>query len=557
MRFSFRPLPRLPAALALAGALAALPLVASAQEAAAPEPPEAEATLSASTTDHSKLKPLQREFTSGPEVTRACLQCHTEADDQVMHSIHFTWEFEQPATGQLLGKRHVINSFCGNVVGNEARCTSCHAGYGWEDMHQSPLNAGVTPDCLACHDRSGQYAKTATGAGNPPLAPVPEGTKTITGAPARAVDLTKAAQSVGMPGRDNCGNCHFYGGGGDNVKHGDLSSALYDPPLDVDVHMSPQGENFACATCHVSDRHTWSGSRYNITAVGGGEPARPGGPRRAASCQSCHTDAPHDANIIGLKLNDHTDTLACQSCHIPAFARGGVATKTWWDWSTAGKLDEEGRTLAISDYLESDGDHRHTYLSTKGDFDWGEDVAPVYAWFNGAVDYTTADRKIDPSTPVEINPIHGTPDGADSRIWPFKRMEGRQAYDADLNELVYTHVWGPDTDTALWTNFDWAKAIQAGMEAAEEPYSGNFDFVDTYMYWPITHMVAPKHDALHCGNCHAEGGRMDGIEGINLPGTRPYSPAGIAGLALVLATMGGVMLHLLLRLVGRQRGDHD
>ncbi len=552
MKIRARALFHLPAALGLAAALAALPLAASAQETAAPG---ARTAPSASTTDHSKLKPLQRQFSSGPEVTRACLECHTEADDQVMHSIHFTWEFEQPATGQLLGKRHVINSFCGSVAGNEPRCTSCHAGYGWEDMRQSPA-AGAVPDCLACHDRSGQYAKTATGAGHPALAPVPEGTKTITGAPARAVDLTEAAQSVGMPGRDNCGNCHFYGGGGDNVKHGDLSSALYDPPRAVDVHMSPQGENFACATCHVSDRHSWSGSRYSIAAVGGGGPAKPGAPRRAASCQSCHTDTPHGGGIIGLKLDDHTDTLACQSCHIPAFARGGVATKTWWDWSTAGKLDEEGRALAISDYLESDGDHRHTYMSTKGDFDWGEDVPPVYAWFNGAVEYTTAERKIDPSAPVEINPIHGTPDGAMSRIWPFKRMEGRQPYDAELNELVYTHVWGPDTDTALWTNFDWARAIAAGMKAANEPYSGSYDFVDTYMYWPITHMVAPATDALRCGDCHAAGGRMTGLSGINLPGTRPFSAAGIAGIGLALATLGGVLLHALLRLIGRRRGGH-
>jgi len=548
MKFDGRFPSRRVIAFLLAGAVSLPAAWATAQEAETPD-----IATTDSTTDHSKLKPLQREFGSGPEVTRACLQCHTEADDQVMHSIHFTWEFTHPDTGQVLGKRRVINSFCGSVAGNEPRCTSCHAGYGWDDMRQAPAEAGVTPDCLVCHDRSGQYAKADSTAGQPPLAPVPAGTRTITGATARAVDLRKAAQSVGPPGRDNCGNCHFHGGGGDNVKHGDLSSALYDPPLSVDVHMSPEGENFTCATCHVSRSHRWAGSRYDVTVTDDGAPARPGAPRRAATCQSCHTDTPHEAGIIGLKLNDHTDTLACQSCHIPAFARGGVATKTWWDWSTAGRLDEEGRALAISDYLEADGDHRHTYLSTKGDFAWGENVTPVYVWFNGAVEYTTADRKIDPSAPVGINPIHGTPDGADSRIWPFKRMEGRQPYDSVMNELVYSHVWGPDTDTALWTNFDWAKAIEAGMAAAGEPYSGSFGFVDTYMYWPITHMVAPAEEALHCGHCHARDGRMAGVEGINLPGTRPFSPAGIAGLGMVLATLGGVLLHAGLRLIARRR----
>ena len=538
-------------------ALCALPLWAAAplfaQDGSAPAQPGA-----ASTADHSKFEILQKEFASGPEVTRACLSCHTEADDQVMHSIHFTWEFEHPETGQMLGKRNVINAFCGAVPGNEPRCTSCHAGYGWDDMRQSSAQAQATPDCLVCHDTSGQYTKTATGAGHPPLAPVPEKSKTITGAKSWPVDLGKAARSAGQPTRDNCGACHFYGGGGDNVKHGDLSSALFDPPLSVDVHMSPEGEDFTCSTCHVSDQHDWAGSRYRMQATDPHGTGKPGAARSIATCESCHGPTPHPAGLKGLKLDDHTDTLACQTCHIPEFARGGVATKTVWDWSTAGRLDEEGRAIAISDYLESDGDHRHTYLSTKGDFEWGEDVAPVYAWFNGVVEYTTGDRKIDPGQTVEINPIHGTPDAPDSRIWPFKRMEGRQAYDSGLNELVYTHVWGPDTDTALWTNFDWAKAIEAGMDAAGEEYSGEYGFVDTYMYWPITHMVAPAENALDCESCHARDGRMAGLTGVNMPGTTPFNTAGLVGLAMLLAALGGVMIHAAIRILRPAKGgSHD
>ncbi|WP_227842163.1 hypothetical protein [Vreelandella zhuhanensis] len=33
------------------------------------------------------------------------------------------------------------------------------------------------------------------------------------------------------------------------------------------------------------------------------------------------------------RLNEHTRALACQTCHIPTFARGGVPTKMGWDWS--------------------------------------------------------------------------------------------------------------------------------------------------------------------------------------------------------------------------------
>ena len=43
------------------------------------------------TADHSGFEQLAREFGSGPEVTRACLECHTEAARQVMQTSHWTW----------------------------------------------------------------------------------------------------------------------------------------------------------------------------------------------------------------------------------------------------------------------------------------------------------------------------------------------------------------------------------------------------------------------------------------------------------------------------------
>lgn len=515
---------------------------------------------SASTADHSVFEALKETFASGPEVTEACLSCHTEAAEQLRRSIHFTWEFEHPATGQLLGKRHVINSFCGNVAGNEARCTSCHAGYGWEDMSRPAARQAEAVDCLVCHDRSGQYAKMATTAGGPPLSPVPEGAKTITGADATPVDLGEAARSVGEPGRENCGMCHFYGGGGDNVKHGDLSSALNEPSREVDVHMAAKsegGQGFVCATCHLSEAHQWPGSRYAVRATDPEGTGLPGERRRAATCESCHGTEPHPASVTGIKLNDHVDALACQSCHIPSFARGGVATKMWWDWSEAGKL-RDGRPYSEEGHEESDGDRRDTYLSTKGAFRWGENVTPFYAWFDGQMRYTTGEMEIDPERVVEINRIGGGRDDPASRIWPFKVMEGRQAYDVGTKRLAYTHVWGPATDTAFWTNFDWDRAIAAGMEAAGQDYSGEYGFVDTKMHWPVTHMVAPAEQAVECGECHSDGGRMAGVAGVYMPGADPWRPATLIGLALVAAATLGVAGHAALRIIsGGKGGGHE
>lgn len=508
---------------------------------------------STSTADHSKFEALNGPFASGPAVTEACLSCHTEASDQVMHAIHYTWRFDHPGTGQTLGKREVINAFCGNVVANEARCTSCHAGYGWEDMDQPPPQQASAVDCLVCHDRSGQYAKTATAAGHPPLGEVPDKAKTVTGAKAWPVDLVKAAQSVGNPTRDNCGQCHFYGGGGDNVKHGDLSSALYTPSRAVDVHMAVDGENFACSTCHVSDSHQWPGSRYAVHTSDPDGTGKPGARRDVATCQSCHGSAPHPSTVVGLKLNDHAETLACQTCHIPSFARGGVATKTVWDWSTAGRL-KDGKPFSEEGYTQGNGAHLHTYMSTKGDFAWGEDVVPHYRWFDGQVRYTTSDEIIDPSRHVEINRVVGDRADGRSRIWPFKRMEGRQAYDAGHNRLAYSHVWGPGTETAFWSNFDWGKAISAGMAAAGKDYSGTYGFIDTYMYWPITHMVAPASAALDCGACHAADGRLAAIGDVYMPGTDPFRTAGLFGLAMVVAVVVAIIGHAGLRLLSRKKG---
>ena len=61
--------------------------------------------------------------------------------------------------------------------------------------------------------------------------------------------------------------------------------------------------------------------------------------------------------------------------------------------------------------------------------------------------------------------------------------------------LPLPHVFGKD-DAAFWGNFDWGKALEAGMKSAGLPYSGKFGFVETVYYWPITHMVAPKERAL-------------------------------------------------------------
>ncbi len=537
-------------ALRLACVVVALLLTGTTALAAVADKP-----VSLSTADHSRFKQLQGPFKTGEEVTEACLSCHTEAAKQVMATRHWTWDYVNPATGQRLGKMTMLNSFCIGNRSNEAFCTSCHAGYGWKD-DKFDFTSERNVDCLVCHDTTGTYKKPAGLAGHPAYQRTeypPKSGKFI-----EPVDLVAVAKHVGKSRRENCGACHYNGGGGDGVKHGDLDSSLNKAGRNLDVHMAKDGLNFTCATCHKTEGHKVAGSRVAPTA------SDPHGPmvrgkqedRNPATCQACHGDQPHKGTTAGGllgavskgdHLNAHTRTLACQTCHIPEFARGGVPTKMTWDWSTAGQLTPEGKPFQKKD------EHGHViYDSKKGDFTLGENVVPEYVWFNGKVTYTLQSDRIDPTKVVPMNTFHGEPGAPDSRIWPVKRFQGKQPYDLEHLTLLVPHTATPD-DTAFWYNFDWAKALAAGAAATGQPYSGKFGFVAAEMLWPITHMVAPKEQALDCAACHAAEGRMAGVPGVWLPG-RDHLPW-LDRLAFGLAALVGVMIfvHILLRIAGRLR----
>ncbi len=492
-----------------------------------------------STADHSKFKQLQGPFSSGPEVTKVCLECHNKAGDQFRHNKHWTWRYTHPVTGQKLGKSVLINNFCTNARGNEGMCAQCHSGYNMKDSNFDFDNQN-NMDCLVCHESTGSYYKTPPTRGNKACSVMFEGKP--------ALDWVKIAQSVTLPARSNCGSCHFYGGGGDNVKHGDLSSVLFHPPKAVDVHMSEQGENFSCVICHVGEAHEWAGSRYNMKANAQQQAAKPGAPRSTASCASCHGNTPHPLTLTGIKLNDHTDRIACETCHIAEFAKGGVATKTDWDWRTAGKL-KNGEGFKEAGYTQGDGEHRYTYKSIKGDFKYAENVQPSYHWFNGVSEFTTIDTRFDPNQkPIEINHLQGSVDDPDSRIWPFKIMRTVQPYDKGNHTLVYMHLWGNDND-AFWGNYDFARAIKAGMKKNGIPYSGEYGFIETISYWPINHMVGPKEDALSCQECHSKQGRLAQLSGFYMPGRDSNIWLDRIGIFVVLATLLGVLGHGLLRII--------
>ena len=409
-------------------------------------------------TDHSTL--MHGPYETGEDVTRACLECHEGEGHEVLQTAHWKWEGE-PAQlpGRMepvrMGKKNVVNNFCISVQSNWSGCTSCHVGYGWVDDSFDFGNPEKV-DCLVCHDQSGQYAKTSGGY-------VGEG-----------VDLVAAAQSVANPTRDNCGGCHFRGGGGDAVKHGDLDESLSNPTARVDVHMGTHG--LICVDCHTTEDHAMKGRALSVSVDNTNQVA----------CTDCHLEKPHE----DVRLNDHVSAVACETCHIPHVAIR-EATKTHWDWSAAGQDIPEDT---------------HEYLKKKGSFEYEAGLVPEYYWFNGHGDRYLLGDTIDPSKPTELNPPLGDIRDPESKIWPFKIHRAVQIYDTEYRTLMVPQTVG---EGAYWDAFDWDQALRMGSLASGLPYSGSYGFANTVMYWPLSHMVQPAEDALQCRDCHTPRGRID------------------------------------------------
>ncbi len=55
---------------------------------------------------------------------------------------------------------------------------------------------------------------------------------------------------------------------------------------------------------------------------------------------------------------------------------------------------------------------------------------------------------------------------------------------------------------ALWSDYNWEKALTLGSKESGLPYSGKYDFINTIYYIAAKHEVAPKAKALTCNDCH-------------------------------------------------------
>ena len=425
------------------------------------------------------------------EGPQSCMDCHGLVGQEMLTDAHFTWEgISANITGhegEIHGKNDLINNFCIAVPSNEGRCTHCHTGYGYDD-DTFAFNDPDTIDCLICHDQSGTYKKGMTTAGLPDP----------------GVDLGIVARSValngGVPTRQNCTFCHANAGGGDNVKHGDIAMAVLDTTRDFDVHMGTDGADFDCVACHQVMKDTDG----NMLDHGiGGMPIHSIDDGDLKDCVDCHGD---QASIhVGLSVETVTSShanLACQACHIPAFARD-TSTKVEWYWEDAGQ--------DIDPLPVDPATGRPTYDKKKGSFVWANDVRPTLMYFDGKWDrmmINVNDQYTDLPVVLARPSADYTTPGA--RIYPFKKMIGNQPADANNNTMLVPHLFGGKGGAnPYWAKYDWNLALADGAAYTGQTYTGAYEFVDTVMYLTVNHEVAPKEQALgmdsNCGDCHISG----------------------------------------------------
>jgi octaheme c-type cytochrome (tetrathionate reductase family) len=428
-------------------------------------------------------------FAENPyEGTESCMRCHGSVGDEIITTGHFNWEgvasniegFE----GGIHGKKDILNNFCIAIPTNEGRCTQCHIGYDYADASYD-FGDRNNVDCLVCHDQTGTYAKAPTTAGRP----------------AGTVDLQLVAQSVaengGSPTIDNCIFCHANAGGGDNVKHGDLSMSLADTTRDFDVHMGTDGADFECIACHQVQRD----KDGNLLSHGiGGMPYHSVEEGVMKQCDDCHGDRNniHAGSSVQTIVSFH-DTIACQTCHIPTFARN-QSTKTQWYWETA------GQDIAPEDIPVILG--RNAYDKKKGDFVWENNVRPTLRYFNGKYEkfLIGVNDQYETEPAVLAEPVGDHTDPA-AMIYPFKKMIGNQPADFNNNTILVPHLFGTTGGAnPYWGKFDWNLALQDGADVTGQPYTGEYKFADTVMYLSVNHEVAPKEEAYgmdgDCGDCH-------------------------------------------------------
>jgi hypothetical protein len=407
-----------------------------------------------------------------------CLPCHGEQARQMYVSAHYQWQGEalyDAANGPLLqGKiSDAFNSYCINILGNWNACGSCHAGLGAPPvLTASPTDEQLRNiDCLVCHQKDYKRVKDANGVFVPDTASM-------------TISLNQAVQTVHRPDRSACLSCHAKAGGGDAVKRGDLALATAaTSDTQYDVHMSTAGANLNCVDCHATQSHRIAGK---------GSDLRETDLDVEMACTACHSSKATSTGHGTADVNRHVGRVACQTCHIPTYAKNA-------DDTPATEATETHRTWKTSDATAPP----YHPSSTRAN-----NLTPKYRFYNrystnyrlGEVAQLDAKTGAYPTSRPDGDVADTSPD---NKLYPFKYKTAEQPLMRSTGKLIAV-------DTAVYfATANPEAAIRAGLANMGHSENETYTWVMTDTFQLLNHQVSPAAQALGCTACHGTTSRMD------------------------------------------------
>jgi len=405
-----------------------------------------------------------------------CIECHSAEARDMFASTHYQWQGDAiymtsgPAKqGKIAG---AVNTYCGNATGNWNGCSACHVGRGLPPEEVSTQAQLENIDCLICHQKEYKRVKV-DGVMVPDTAHM-------------TISMDQAVQTVHLPERGNCLGCHAKAGGGDAVKRGDLALAtIATTDRNYDVHMATTGANLTCQSCHAVQNHRFPGK---------GSDLRPTDLDVQVECSNCHGTRPHSNSNIDM----HTTTVACQTCHIPTYAKNASDTP-------ADEATEVDRSW------QSGSEHAtpplHPVLTK------ANNLTPKYRFWNrNSTNYVLTD--VAPYDAEKGTYATSRPQGdvTDGKLYPFKYKTSDYPIRLGSQELI------PLDTSVFFATADADAAARSGLVNMGYDANDAYEWVTTDTYQLLNHQVSPDEQALQCLDCHLNRSRMD------LQGELGYAP---------------------------------
>lgn len=415
-----------------------------------------------------------------------CLSCHRDDAQNMFGAVHYQWTGPCPNVPNIegnAGKADVaINTYCGSVTTSRSiACWSCHAGTGAKPTSTMDDAQLSNIDCLMCHQE--QYRRTPSapfenvtytdfnGTSHTWRLPVEDAQgnfKYVINTAAMNISAVEAARTVHLPTRATCLTCHAYAAGSDCGKRGDLSTAMVNPAFNVDVHMSPDGQNIQCRQCHQEDQHHFLGRGLDLR-----ENDRP--ERLTCVSGGCHDPNHHDNS----RLNEHTARVACQSCHIPVYSKV-LTTEISRDWTK--------QFWAQALFMGQGG--------YKPEENRVGNVIPTYAWFNGTSYVYVLGQQPPQRTDGAYELASPYGNVGNGMIFPMKEHTSNAAMHDATGQLI---PWSVST---FFFTGNFTQSVEVGQQMSG--LTGSWSLVEDHTYQTLNHQVSPSENALQCAQCHAE-----------------------------------------------------